>query len=144
MIWQFGELGYDLSINYPSGTEDDRTNRKPAHWEYYDEPARKALYDAYAELISFRKAHPRFFDSDATFSWKVNSSYWKNRYIHCTDADGKAFAVVGNFDISAAEVSVPLPARGNWKEYNGEGTWENVSEVTLNLESAEYKILVNF
>ena len=144
MIWQFGELGYDLSINYPSGTEDDRTNKKPARWEYYDEPARKALYDAYAELISFRKANPRFFDSDATFSWKVNASYWKNRYIHCTDADGKAFAVVGNFDINAAEVTVPLPAQGNWKEYNGEGAWENVSEVTLNLESAEYKILVNF
>lgn len=139
MIWQFGELGYDISINDPG-----RTDKKPAHWEYYDIPERKALYDAYSELISFRKAYPRFFDEDAAFSWKVNSSYWENRYIHCTDADGNSFAVVGNFDIKKAEVTVPLPSEGNWREYNGSEKYDGVSEVTLSLYPAEYRIFVNF
>ena len=32
MIWQFGELGYDISIN-----QNDRTGNKPIKWEYFDE-----------------------------------------------------------------------------------------------------------
>lgn len=139
MIWQFGELGYDISINDPG-----RTDKKPAHWEYYDIPDRKALYDEYSRLISFRKDHPRFFDSDADFSWKVSSSYWKNRYIHCVDAEGNAFVVIGNFDINDANVTIPLPKTGNWRNYFGNETYENASEVTLDLKSAEYRILVNF
>ena len=144
MIWQFGELGYDLSINYPSGTEDDRVSRKPAKWEYFDEPARKGLYDAYAELLAFRKAYPRFFDRDAVFEWKVSSSYWNNRHIHCTDAEGRSFVVVGNFDIKSADVRLPLPTQGDWKEYNGTRTWNDVSEISLTLDAAEYMILLNF
>jgi hypothetical protein len=139
MIWQFGEVGYDVSINDP-----DRTAAKPAHWEYYDDSARKILFEAYSELIAFRKAYPRFFDEDAIFSWKVTSNYWNNRYIHCVDADGNAFVVVGNFDIKAAEVKVPLPVEGNWKEYGGEAVVTDGAEISLDLEAAEFKLLVNF
>ena len=143
MIWQFGELGYDYSINYPSGTEADRTGRKPVKWDYFNEPARKALYDAYSELIAFRKAHPRFFDSDATFSWKVTASYWQNRQIQCTDAEGRSFVVVGNFDIKPAEVTITMPSAGKWTVYGTDESYEG-SEVALSLSSAEYVILVNF
>lgn len=143
MIWQFGELGYDYSINHPSGTEADRTGRKPVKWDYFNDPARKALYDAYSELIAFRKAHPRFFDKDASFSWKVTSSYWKNRQIQCTDAEGKSFVVVGNFDINPAEVTVTMPSSGKWKVYGTDKVYEG-AEVKLNLAAAEYVILVNF
>ena len=139
MVWQFGEVGYDISINDP-----DRTAAKPAHWEYYEDPARKKLFDAYSALISFRKENPRFFDNDATFTWRVTASNWKNRYIWCVDADGQAFVVVGNFDINAADVTIPLPDEGDWKEYNGEVVATNGTEVTLRLEPAEYKLLVNF
>ena len=139
MIWQFGVVGYDVSINDP-----DRTAAKPAHWEYYDDSARKILFEAYSELIAFRKAYPRFFDEDAIFSWKVTSNYWNNRYIHCVDADGNAFVVVGNFDIKAAEVKVPLPVEGNWKEYGGEAVVTDGAEISLDLEAAEFKLLVNF
>ena len=139
MIWQFGETGYDISINDP-----ERTAAKPAHWEYIDVPARKMLYDTYRGLIAFRKAHPRFFDEDADFSWKVSPGFWNNRYIHCVDADGNAFVVVGNFDVKAAEVTVPLPVEGAWKEYGGEPVVTDGAQVTLDLDTAEYKLLVNF
>ena len=139
MIWQFGEVGYDISINDP-----DRTAAKPAHWEYYDDPARGALFDAYSKLISFRRANPSFFDDDATFSWKVTKDFWTNRYIHCVDCSGRAFAVVGNFDIKEATVTVPLPCEGNWAEYEGDAVATNGAEVTLSLAPAEYKLLVNF
>ena len=42
MIWQFGELGYDIS----GGNGD--TDPKEPHWEYYDDPARHSLYTAYS------------------------------------------------------------------------------------------------
>ena len=140
MIWQFGELGYDVSINDPG-----RTDRKPTRWEYFDDSARKGLYDAYSSLISFRKKNPRFFDEDATFTWAVTKANWSNRYIHCVDADGKAFVVVGNFDIKAAkDVTIPLPVEGRWKDYFTGQTYDASSSLTLDLDSAEYKLLVNF
>ena len=47
MIWQFGELGYDFSINSnETGTavsEEYRTSRKPIRWDYYENATRKEL-----------------------------------------------------------------------------------------------------
>ena len=49
MIWQFGELGYDISIDY-----NGRTGEKPLKWDYYDNPGRKSLYDAYSKFIGLK------------------------------------------------------------------------------------------
>src|SRR4030095_12964333 len=54
MLWEFGELGYDLSINRcTNGTINNscRLDPKPPHWEYNSNADRKALYDVYADLI---------------------------------------------------------------------------------------------
>lgn len=140
MIWQFGELGFETSINDP-----DRVAMKLPHWEYLDVPERKGLYDAYAELITFRRTYPEFFDDDATFTQRVSSANWKDRQISCIDAEGRAFTVVGNFDVAAAESTFNLPVEGAWREYGAEdATVTNGSSITLNLSPAEYRILVNF
>ena len=55
MIWQFGELGYDVNIDF-----NGRTGRKPIRWNYYDVPERRALYNTWAEIIALRKAFPAF------------------------------------------------------------------------------------
>src|SRR5690606_7274137 len=47
MLWQFGELGYDYSINHcqdGSINGDCRTYNKPVKWEYRDDADRYALY----------------------------------------------------------------------------------------------------
>lgn len=144
MIWQFGELGYDYSINYPSGTDKDRTGKKPVKWDYKNNPARKNLYDTYCSLIAFRRAYPSFFDSDATFTWKVGTSDWSMRYIHCTDKAGKSFVVVGNFSTEPSQVTLPLPSAGVWKTLDGNFVCEGVTEKNLDLQPAEYVILVDF
>jgi len=51
---QFGERGYDIELN------DDRLAPKPPHWEYMEEPARRHLYDRYADFIQMRKEIPAF------------------------------------------------------------------------------------
>ena len=135
MIWQFGEIGYDLSINYPSGTEDDRTSEKPVKTdEYMAVPARKALYDTYAGLIKFRRDNPRFFDSDANFDWTPSG---EKKTITCT-VDGKTFHVVGNFSKSSMEYTVPS---GTWKDYFNNGA--SVSG-KITLKQGEFKLLTNF
>ena len=75
MFWQFGELGYDISIE-----ENGRTGEKPGLWSYYDDTDRKKLHDLKAELIQFRLENNIFKNGD--FIWSpVNqvSRVWHSR-----------------------------------------------------------------
>ncbi len=70
MIWQFGELGYDFSINRcTNGTisNDCRLSNKPIRWDYYDDPERKAVYDVWAKLIKLRLQEDIFQNSRLYF-----------------------------------------------------------------------------
>ncbi len=135
MIWQFGELGYDESIEVGG-----RTGRKPLHWEYYDVPARKALYDTYSGILRFRKENPRFFDKDAAFSWTSSGTV---KTIKCT-VDGKSFCVVGNFAKGVQTVSVTLPAAGTWTNWFDSSEKFTGSSQTIKLKAGEFKLLVNW
>lgn len=129
MIWQFGEIGYDISIEY-----NGRTGEKPVMTDsYMADPERKALYDTYSALLKFRRENPRFFDSDAKFEWTPAA---KVKTITCT-ADGKSFHVVGNFDTVTQTVTVK---DGNWRDYM---TGETVSG-TIKLKQGEFRLLVSF
>ena len=55
MIWQFGELGYDVDINF-----NGRVGVKPTKWEYYDDWRRKYLYDIYSVMIDLAVNNPVF------------------------------------------------------------------------------------
>lgn len=145
MLWQFEELGYDISIE-----QNGRTGKKPVHWEYLENADRKALHDAYASLMKFRKENPRFFSSDADFSWYVSGGNWNDgRFVYCT-VDGKAFAVIGNFSLERKDITAWLPKPGTWKDYSGFGSGSyNVTtdadghnSLTLNLDSSDFKLLV--
>ena len=70
MIWQFGEMGYDIS-----GGNGDTSEKEP-HWEYLDNSFRKGLHDCYAELIHFRLDNPDLFSQEAEFYWSVAESNW--------------------------------------------------------------------
>ena len=70
MIWQFGELGYDIS----GGNGD--TDPKEPHWEYYDVPARHNLYAAYSKLNTLRNSYPELFATNASFSWNATQNDW--------------------------------------------------------------------
>ena len=70
MIWEFGELGYDYSINSnESGTsesENYRTDPKPVKWDYLNVKSRKNLHDTYAKLLKLRNDYPELFSASAT------------------------------------------------------------------------------
>lgn len=112
MIWQFGEMGYDISIE-----ENGRTGRKPLHWEYLENEYRKALQDTYSKLLKLRNDYPELFSGSATLSWKVGTSNWANgRSLHLTSITGKQLVVLGNF--THTETTVTFPANtGEWTNW---------------------------
>ena len=126
MIWQFGEIGYDYTIEH-----NGRTGEKPVVTdEYMAVPARKALYDTYAVLLKFRRENPRFFDSDASFKWDPRSA---TKTITCS-VDGKSFHVVGNFGKSTVSYSVPS---GSWTDYINGGSVSG----SISLKEGEFRLL---
>lgn len=129
MIWQFGEIGYDYSINY-----NDRTGEKPiVTSEYLADPQRKGLYDTYAKLLKFRRDNPRFFDKDADFSWAPSVTV---KTIKCS-VDGKTFHVIGNFGKTSTTATVPS---GTWNDYMNGGTVTG----SVVLKPGEFKLLTDF
>ena len=126
MIWQFGEIGYDYTIEH-----NGRTGEKPVVTdEYLAVPARKALYDTYAALLKFRKENPRYFDKDAKFEWTPTGEIKK---ITCS-VDGNTFHVVGNF--SKTTQSYTLPS-GTWTDEINGGT----ASGSITLKQGEFRLL---
>lgn len=137
MIWQFGEMGYDVSIE-----ENGRTGRKPLHWEYLDNASRKNLYDTYVQLMALRNAHPELFDSTSAFDWEVAASNWANGRSLCIETvTGNKLVVLGNFSLTQAEVNFPA-APGSWKEYPSQKEVTVAGKVSV--APHQYKIFTNF
>ncbi|PTT03346.1 alpha-amylase [Pedobacter sp. HMWF019] len=130
MIWQFEELGYDISIDF-----NGRTGNKPIHWEYADDPKRKALYNAYAAFIGLKKKNSIFSSPNA--SYNLSGAV---KYIKLTDATNTV-VVVGNFDVVAQAASVDLGTSGNWYEAgNSSPVNFGSSTYTKTLAPGEYHI----
>ena len=139
MIWQFGELGYDISIE-----DGGRTGRKAPKWEYLDVPERKALYDTYCGLIKFRRDNPEFFDSTASFSWKVGTNDWdEGRFITCT-AGNRSFVVVGNFTSEERTFTVEMPSAATWTDHFDRETSYEGDTLNLTLPAGEFRLLTTF
>ena len=131
MVWQFGELGYDVSID-----ENGRTGRKPVKWEYYDDvPQRKQLYDTYAALIGLRRDHPELFNATATLNWQVIPSFWESgRFLTLSSfGNAKQVVVVGNFTNNPISATASFPKTGVWYIYMSSSTTLYVPSQTMSI-----------
>jgi 1,4-alpha-glucan branching enzyme len=150
MLWQFGELGYDQSINTCSdGTIDNkcRVSAKPVKWEYQKDILRKSLYDVTADLIRLRNTHSVFANGDATVSTGsglVKEVVLKNKPYNATPTNSAQMnlVAVSNFDIVNQSASVNFPHTGTWYDYYalGEALSVNASPFSLALSPGQYKI----
>ncbi|MGB4774500.1 MAG: alpha-amylase family glycosyl hydrolase [Daejeonella sp.] len=104
MIWQFGELGYDIPINY----KNDRTGEKPIHWEYTKDPSRHALYTLYSKMIKMKRNNAVF--RTGSFSSSLAGPV---KYIQLNGA-GVDVMVIGNFDVTMQQASITFPSSGTW------------------------------
>lgn len=114
MIWQFGELAYDYSIDY-----NDRTGRKPVPWGlgYFENANRKALYDNLCKILSFRTDNPEIFSyeegNDHRKTWNLGESSKGGKTLVLSNNDG-AVIVVANQTSGSATTTVSVPQTGEW------------------------------
>jgi len=111
LIWQFGELGYDISIE-----ENGRTGKKPVLWEYAEDEQRKELYDVYSTLINFRTDNPKLFSAPSVVAMQTAATNWENGRSIRLQSEDKDLVLLGNFTETAIEMEAGFTAEGTWKE----------------------------
>jgi 1,4-alpha-glucan branching enzyme len=129
MIWQFGELGYDINIDF-----NGRTGEKPIKWDYYTDPNRKALYDAYAKFIRLKKNNSIFNSTNSTYNLAGGI-----KYIKLTEG-ANTVVVVGNFDVVSQTANIDFGSSGAWIDAVGNSINLSSNTYTRTLAPGEYHI----
>ena len=106
MIWQFGELGYDVSID-----ENGRTGEKPIKWDYYADEDRHQLYLTYKFLNDLRKSQPAF--STTGYSYSLSTPA---KRLTLTGETMKV-NILGNFGMASSTINPAFPQTGKWYEF---------------------------
>ena len=107
MVWQFGELGYDISID-----QNGRVGNKPILWNYYQNASRRQLYETYRSLIALKKIEP-VFENPTTYTQQLGGAA---KSIHLADAN-TSVTVIGNFDVTAIAIDPAFQRTGKWYNY---------------------------
>ena len=133
MIWQFGELGYDVSIN-----ENGRTGTKPLKWTYAQDSERAKLLKVYQQLGALKTTKPIFTTTDFT----VGSLSAVKRNLLTKGSD--YLLVLANPDINSQVVSASFPKTGLWYDYfSGKSFEVKDAEAKMNLLPGEFHLLTN-
>ena len=149
MLWQFGELGYDYSINHcqdGSNQGSCRVAPKPVPWEYRDNSHRYWLYDHVRDLLRLRANFDLFTEGSVMISEEnslIKQIVLKNNpYTETPATTGEMNALlIANFDVIEKSVSANFPHAGTWYDYYGNGTPLEVQGVTsITLRPGGYKI----
>ena len=131
MMWQFGELGYDYSINY----NNDRTGPKPIRWDYYSNPNRYRLFSVYKEIINLKRNYAAFRSND--FTLDVGDSL---KIISIDDASMDV-RVIGNFSVNKQKIDASFSKIGKWYDYfSGDSLTVTDVHQLIDLDISEYRI----
>jgi hypothetical protein len=136
MIWQFGELGYDYTINScEDGSVSDacRTSPKPVRWDYLNDPRRQKLFDVYSAMLRLRDQFGVFTSGKETLS--LGSSV-KTIQLSLNDHN---ITLIGNFDVVSKTISVAFQHTGTWYEFfSGASISLSEKSKTMTLQPGEY------
>jgi 1,4-alpha-glucan branching enzyme len=131
MIWQFGELGYDKSIDL-----NGRTGEKPILWNYKENLDRIDLYKVYSKLINLKKNKAVFKTKD--FEYKLDGAI---KYIILKGSE-ENILIVGNFDVKTQIAEINLPKFGVWHNLLEEGQFKLASDqFSKSLAAGEYYVM---
>jgi hypothetical protein len=138
MIWQFGELGYDYTINQcEDGTVNNtcRTYPKPIRWDYLDDPKRQKLFDVYSAMLRLRAQFDVFTKGKETLSVGGVA-----KTIQLSD-NAHNITLIGNFGVTNQQLTVNFQHTGTWYEFFS-GTSLNVANTasTFTLNPGEYRL----
>ena len=128
MLWQFGEMGYDYSINTcvnGSVSDNCRLDPKPIRWDYLDDYYRNRLKETIKAIHDLKVNYPTFETRDYDFN--DGNLYLKT--VHLNHEDMDAVTLV-NFRVTDTEINPKFQYPGTWYEYfSGDSlVVENVNE----------------
>ncbi len=138
MIWEFGELGYDYSINYctdGSVSSNCRLDAKPIRWDYKDVYIRQRIYDIDRALILLRQ-QPAL--KEGALEISLASQFEKKMRFRHTDMD---VVVCGNFHVGNRDIAPVFTKTGWWYEYlTGDSLQVTDVNMTIPYVPGEYHV----
>lgn len=138
MIWQFGERGYDYTINYnPSNPDanDCRLCEKPPRWDYMENWNRRHLFYVYQALIDLKISEEVF--ETTNYDLDVNTGLKK---IRLTSPD-MSVIVLGNFNVEEGTIDPNFYSTGTWYDYfSGESIDVTDVNASITLAAGEYRL----
>jgi glycosidase len=138
MIWQFGELGYDYSINNcenGSVSTTCRVDPKPVRWDYLENTDRMKLFNVYSAMLRLRTLYDVFTSGEETLS--VSSTIKKIQL----KLNNHNITVLGNFGVTEQSAIPGFQHTGSWYEFFT-GNEINVSDVNtaIVLKAGEFRL----
>lgn len=129
MIWQFGELGYDVSID-----EGGRLSNKPIKWDYFDDSVRRTLFKVFAALTRLKQ-----YDAFTSGNFLVNVGGPAKR-IGISDSSMDV-TIIGNFDVIPLTVNPDFSRTGLWYDYfSGDSVDVSNTQALFSLQPGEFRI----
>lgn len=135
MLWQFGEQGYDISINF-----NGRTGPKPVRWYYLDEADRNRLRNVTANLINLRKNYDVFHTDDFLIAIGTVGDQGKKKKVHLNSPDMNV-VTLANFDVFEGAIEPNFQHTGIWYEYfSGDTLQVDDPDAPILLTPSEYRL----
>ncbi|WP_320110914.1 alpha-amylase family glycosyl hydrolase [Draconibacterium orientale] len=138
MIWQFGERGYDQSINRctdGSISNDCRLSEKPPYWNYLENTDRTDLFQVMAKLNELKQQYDVFSPDNAEYSLAGITKWYK-----LSKGDNHVVGL-GNFDVTENDIAVTFPSAGKYYEFfSGDSIEVNNTNQTFTFAPGEYRL----
>ncbi len=137
MLWQFGELGYDISINF-----NGRVGNKPIPWgdaydlNYYEDSARQELYQTTAAIINLVNDYSEVFE-EGEFSAQLSGPTREINLRH----ERVNVTIIGNFGVTEQTMTPQFGKTGTWYDALSGETYEvTSSEQSIRLAPGAFHI----
>jgi hypothetical protein len=137
MIWQFGERGYDLSINRceDGNGNNCRLDPKPPRWDYLNNSDRTDLFQVMAQLNHLKQNYEEF--SPESFDYNLSGQVRWYRLSH----NGNHVFAVGNFGATSTTANVTLPETGKWYNFFTQDSIEvETASQSFSMQPGEYRL----
>ncbi len=148
MIWQFGELGYDVSINQcPDGSisEDCRVSNKQSAFQLDMDKGimRSQLYNIWSRIISLRNTENIFHTSE--FNLNLSSELKTIKlFSNEPDQEISEVVVIGNFGMKSNQItSEMLPGGDLYDIYNNNLELDRSRLLDNPLQPGHFMIIAN-
>ena len=132
MIWQFGEVGYDFSIDY-----NGRLGEKPIRWDYLEDEDRTDLFQVISKLNYLKQTYEEFQTTDFDYSLTGETKWIR------LSANENHVVIVGNFATEEKTLTIDRPEITTWYDYFNESVYSTNEEgdMQFTLAPGKYYLL---